>query len=70
LLVSALEPHLGTLQNLNFSENKIGIEGAEVLSESLSKMKSLEVLNIGSNSLGDEAVNGILKGLTGLLNLK
>ena len=70
MLVSALETHLATLQKLNFSENKIGIEGAEMLSEALPKMKALEVLNIGGNSLGDEAVNEILKSLTGLLNLK
>lgn len=70
MLVEALESHLGTLVQINFSENKIGFEGAKALGELLLRMKQLETINLSSNLLGDDAINEIIKGLNSLINLK
>ena len=70
MIVEALDPHLGTLSILNFSENKIGFEGAKAIGEKVLNMKQLECINVASNMLGDEAIYEILKGVSFCQTLK
>ena len=70
MLVNSLEPHYNTLLNLNFSENKIGYDGAVVLGEALVNIKQLESINLASNLLGDLAIDEVLKGMLLSANLK
>lgn len=70
MLVEALESHCATLQHLNFSDNKIGHDGAIALSDKIIKMKQLESLSLDGNLLGDDSMSEILKSANTLLNLK
>lgn len=70
LLAQAIEVHANSLVQLNFSENKIGLEGWKALGEALLKMKLLEVINLSGNLLGDDAINEIVKGMSSLINIK
>ena len=70
LLSESLDRHWATLLELNFSNNKIGYDGALSMWEKLRKMKLLETLNLNGNLLGDDAMTEITKVLNGLLNIK
>lgn len=70
MLVNSLEPHMNTLLQLNFSENRIGFDGAEALGKALANMKNIESINLASNLLGDLAINEVLIGLQQSSNLK
>ena len=70
MLVAAFEPHYKSLKQIDFSENRIGFDGAKALGGAIKNVKMLETINVASNLLGDLAVNEVLKGCIPLLNLK
>jgi Ran GTPase-activating protein (RanGAP) involved in mRNA processing and transport len=70
MLVEAIDRHCSTLEILNFSNNKIGDEGALSLSEKIIMMKGLLTLNLDGNALGDDTMSEIIKSVNTLANLK
>ena len=70
MLLQSLSYHFEKLQLLNFAKNKIGRDGAKILSLSLHTMKSLHTLNVSQNSIGDYGAIDVIRAVNQYLNLK
>ena len=70
MLLQSLSYHFKKLQLLNFAKNKIGRDGAKILSLSLHTMKSLHTLNVSQNSIGDYGAIDVIRAVNQYLNLK
>nr|WP_253307709.1 hypothetical protein [Rickettsia endosymbiont of Ceutorhynchus assimilis] len=52
-----------SLQKLDLSNNKLGIEVAPILEDALSKLNGMEEINLSNNKIGDEGLKSIAQGL-------
>ena len=48
-----MEKHLEALKILQINNNKIGVEGVKCIAASLNKMKSIQVLDLSHDEIGD-----------------
>ena len=58
------------LEELDISWNKLGDHGAELLSEGITKTKTLRVLNISNNNIGSSGTTAIANALTNNTSLE
>ena len=58
------------LEKLYISRNKLGDHGAELLSEEITKIKTLRVLDIGGNNIGPSGTTAIANALTNNTSLE
>ena len=62
-ILDSLSHHFNSVQNLNLSENNVGIVGASHLAELFFKMKELKILQLSGCNLTDRGVTILLKAM-------
>ena len=60
LMIDSFTKHFQMIQTLTISKNKMGLDGAKFLAQSLPEMKILSKLIISDNEVGDHGVNDII----------
>ena len=69
-LTESIAGHMEQLKSLNFSFNRIGIQGSEFLGREVARSKLLRTLDVSNNCIGDLGVNEIAKGISNLIHLE
>ena len=69
-LTESIAGHMEQLKALNFSFNKIGLQGSAFLGSEIARSKLLRSLDVSSNYIGDLGVNEIAKGIANLIHLE
>lgn len=58
-MLGCMENHFEKIQRLCISKNRIGPQGAKALAECFKNMKSLQVLDLSHDEIGDQGIETI-----------
>ena len=68
-ILNSFSHHLPSLQSLNISQNRIGLEGAKCLAKIIPSMKGLKNLKLSDCNMGDKGIIMVLDALEACFDL-